>query len=53
MKIVIVGHGPSLKGQGLGEYIDSFDKVVRLKGCASVVKTPDYGSLTDAVCAST
>jgi len=53
LKIVIVGHGPSLKGKGLGSYIDSFDKVVRLKGCYSVVKTTDYGSLTDAVCAST
>lgn len=53
MKIAVVGHGPSLKGSGLGAYIDTFDKVVRLKGCYSVLKTPDYGSLTDAVCAST
>ena len=48
-----MGHGPSLKDKGLGGYIDSFDRVVRLKGCYSVVKTPDYGSSTDAVCAST
>lgn len=53
MNIVIVGHGPSLKNAGLGAHIDSFDKVVRLKGSGSVIETPDYGSRTDAVCAST
>ena len=53
MKVSIVGHGPSLVGAGKGSTIDSFDKVVRLKGSGSVLKTPDYGERTDAVCAST
>ena len=53
MRIAIVGHGPSLKGKGLGKEIDSFEKVVRLKGSGSVLGTPDYGKKTDAVCAST
>ena len=53
MKICIVGHGPSLKGAGLGKQIDSHDKVVRLKGSHTVLWTNDYGSRTDALCAST
>ncbi len=53
MKIVIVGHGPSLKGRGLGCLIDTFDKVVRLKGSGSVLGNKDYGHRVDAVCAST
>ena len=53
MKCVVVGHGPSLKGAKQGYLIDSFDKVVRLKGSASVLRTEDYGSKVDAICAST
>lgn len=53
MRICIVGHGPSLKGAHRGEEIDSFDKVVRLKGSHTVLWTDDYGSRTDALCAST
>jgi hypothetical protein len=40
-------------GKKLGEKIDQFDIVVRLKGCASVLGTADYGSRADALCMST
>jgi Glycosyltransferase family 29 (sialyltransferase) len=53
LKICIVGHGPSLKGSKLGKEIDSHDKVVRLKGSACVIRSEDYGSKVDAICAST
>ena len=53
MKICIVGHGPSLKGQSMGMQIDSHDVVVRLKGCNTVLGTPDYGHRCDHLCAST
>lgn len=49
----IVGHGPSLKGKRLGRIIDSYDRVVRLKGSSPVYGAEDYGSKVDAVCAST
>lgn len=53
MKISIVGHGPSMDGSGLGKKIDSFDKVVRLKGTKNALDTKDFGSKIDALCAST
>lgn len=53
MKICIVGHGPSLKGAGKGERIDSHQQVVRLKGSSTVIGSKDYGSKVDALCAST
>lgn len=53
MNVCIVGHGPSLKEAGIGKDIDSYDKVVRLKGSQSVLWTSDYGSKADALCAST
>jgi len=53
MNIVIVGHGPSLKGKGLGSEIDNFDLVVRLKAAHTVVGSEDYGSRVDVVCMST
>lgn len=53
MRVCVVGHGRSLKGMGLGRTIDSFGKVVRLKGSSSVYGTEDYGSKVDAMCAST
>lgn len=51
MQVMIVGHGPSLKGAGKGSRIDAFDIVVRLKAC--VLGTEDYGSRIDALCLST
>lgn len=53
MRICIVGHGPSLKGAGRGPKIDSYDKVVRLKGSQTVMWTNDFGSKVDALCSST
>ena len=53
MNICIVGHGPSPKGKGLGNQIDSHEIVVRLKNCSPLIGTPDYGSRIDAICMST
>lgn len=53
MRVCVVGHGPSLKGAKKGSDIDSFDKVVRLKGSSSVLRSEDYGEKVDALCAST
>lgn len=53
MKICIVGHGPSLAGQGRGRDIDSYDRVVRLKGSNTVLDTDDFGRKVSALCAST
>jgi hypothetical protein len=54
MRIAIVGHGPSLKGAGLGKKIDACDKVIRLKNCAMLMAEPhDFGTKTDAHCTST
>ncbi len=47
--IVVVGHGPSLVGKGLGPKIDSFDIVVRISGTDN--QTPeDYGTRSDFTC---
>ena len=53
MKVSIIGHGPSLDNAGRGEEIDSFDKVVRLKGAHTVLGTEDYGTRSDVLCSST
>lgn len=53
-RIVIVGHGPSLKTARLGREIDACDKVVRLKNCHMLLAEPhNYGTRTDAICSST
>lgn len=52
--VVIVGHGPSLKGANLGQQIDAFDCVVRLKNCYMLLaEHVDYGRKTDVMCSST
>ncbi len=52
--VVIVGHGPSLKGAGLGKKIDEFKCVVRLKNCSMLLaERMDYGSRTTVMCSST
>lgn len=52
--VVIVGHGPSLKGSCLGKRIDAFDCVVRLKNCYMLLaEHADYGKKTDVMCSST
>jgi hypothetical protein len=54
MNLVIVGHGPSLKGAALGGRIDSCDFVVRLKNCSMLLaEKRDYGTKTSALCTST
>lgn len=54
MEIVIVGHGPSLKGSGLGRKIDEHEKVLRLKNCSDLLKVPeDYGRKTDIMFSTT
>ena len=53
MKICIVGHGPSLEDANKGSEIDSYDKVVRLKGSNTVLGTDDFGSKVDVLVAST
>lgn len=51
--MIIVGHGPSLKGAKLGKKIDD-QRVVRLKNCSDLLKEKeDYGSRTDVMCSST
>jgi hypothetical protein len=50
---VVVGHGPSLKGAGLGSEIDKHF-VVRLKNCSVLLAdVKDYGKKTNAMCSST
>jgi hypothetical protein len=51
--VVIVGHGPSLIDKQIGDKIDTFDKVIRLKRCQETLRYPrHYGSKTSAVCGS-
>lgn len=54
-RVVIVGHGPSLQGKGLGPEINSFDAVVRMKRGVFLVNNNfrDYGTRCDYICAST
>src|SRR3990167_6238227 len=51
--MLIVGHGPSLKGAKLGRKIDE-QRVVRLKNCSALLENrEDYGTRTDVMCSST
>ena len=50
--IAIVGHGPSLRGAGKGEYIDSFDYVVRFPYSGNWQIPGDYGTKTTFFCAT-
>lgn len=52
MKVVVVGHGPSLVGAGLGASIDGHDKVVRMK-LGVRADASDYGKRLDMLVAST
>ncbi len=45
--IIIVGPASYLRGQGKGEFIDSFDYVVRVNHAIPVEYPEDYGSRTD------
>jgi len=48
-KVIVVGPSPSLEGKGMGEYIDSFDVVVRINKAFPVEEgqQKDIGSRTD------
>jgi hypothetical protein len=48
--IAVIGHGPSLQGGGLGEYIDSFKYVIRLPYANDWQVPADYGVRTSFVC---
>jgi hypothetical protein len=53
MKVVIVGHGPSLLAGKLGKEIDAHDVVVRLKRCQETLIYPEtYGAKTDYLAGS-
>ena len=49
---VIIGHGPSLKNSGLGEYIDSFHYVMRFPQFGDFQLLKDYGRRTSYYCAT-
>lgn len=48
--IAIIGHGPSLRGSRLGEYIDSFKYVIRFPYLKNWQTPIDYGVKTSFVC---
>lgn len=49
MRVLIVGHGPGLKGRGQGKKIDSFDNVVRFGDSGYWQTSNDYGTKTDYI----
>lgn len=55
MKVVIVGHGPSLHNSGLGTFIDSHNIVIRQKAVSHNLissKPNDFGQKTSIICGS-
>jgi hypothetical protein len=50
--IAVIGHGPSLQGSGLGEYIDSFKYVIRFPRLGDWQSPLDYGVKTSFFCAA-
>lgn len=54
MRVAIVGHGPSMKGAGLGPEIEAHDRIVRLKQgwMMPQVRPDDYGSRLDIICST-
>lgn len=46
MTTIIIGGGTSLRGSGLGEYIDSHDEVIRLTQYLNYQNHNDYGDKT-------
>jgi hypothetical protein len=50
--IAVIGHGPSLHGSGLGEYIDSFKYVIRFPYLKDWQTPIDYGVRTSYFCAT-
>ena len=50
--IAVIGHGPSLRRSGLGEYIDSFKYVIRSPYLGEWQVPVDYGVRTSYFCGS-
>ena len=50
---VVVGSGPSLIGNGLGEYIDSFEFVLRFPYAGNWQSPEDFGKKTTHYCSTT
>lgn len=49
-KVIIVGHAPSMLLEEMGELIDSYDTVIRLKNCQQTLSKPlFYGTKTDII----
>lgn len=46
-RTIVVGNGPSITGRGLGEYIDSFENVVRINNFKTEGFEKDVGTKTD------
>jgi hypothetical protein len=46
-RVIVVGPAGYLEGQGMGEYIDSFDIVVRMNKSVTDRNKRDYGTKTD------
>lgn len=44
--IIIIGNGPSLEGKGLGQYIDSYDTIIRVGSYLNIQNEKDYGNRT-------
>jgi len=45
--VVVVGPSPIVIGEGLGEFIDSFDVVIKMNGGLDIKNKDDYGSKCD------
>ena len=53
MKAIIVGNGPSILMEPMGEIIDSYDVVIRLKHCEQQLKDPEhFGTKIDVLAGS-
>jgi len=48
-RVIIVGPAGYLQGQQKGEWIDSFDVVIRINHAVPVANTEDYGKRTDVL----
>ena len=49
-RCIIVGHAPSMLLEEMGELIDGYDTVIRLKNCRQTLMKPEfYGTKTDIV----
>ena len=47
--VAVIGPAPNLENKNLGNYIDSFDIVIRINEFVSEELSSDYGSRTDVL----